>query len=365
MRQHAPALTRVGWLLHLARALGEMHREGRVHGRVEPEAVRLDGAGRVSLMAPDRLSPRSSPGPFTAPEAHDAGPRHPRVDVYGWGAVAYELLEGHSPQTEESSPHFARGRVDSPDDAPVAQQVGGDDLALLILECLLWEPDDRPLDMAEVEERLVEVLQDLRRRRRDHAQVRAGDPMRVWRVLSALVFPPLVFLGYQGLTATTPPPAMAVDSDFGEVIVQAGPEAAPPGARFRLKKGGRTVGILPAPAPGTRFTFPVEGTGSYRVELVDGETLLAAEDVPPVPEPPTLRLRADRERLQLELAEALARKVEVRLRSAAEPERQIPLLEGQRRLSIAWRGEPGAYEVQLADPQTGKVLRTERGVLQE
>ena len=364
MRAQAPALTRVGWLLHLARALGEMHRQGQVHGRVEPEAVRLDGAGRVTLMGAEALSPGSAPGPFTAPEAADAGEPDPRLDVYGWGAVAYDLLEGHAPQTEESLPHFARGRADSPDDTPVAQQVGGDDLALLVLECLLWEPDDRPVDMAEVEERLVSVLQDLRQRRR--RQVRPGprDPMRVWRVLSALVFPPLVFLGYQGLTATSPPPAMAVDSDYGEVIVQAGPEAAPAGARFRLRKDGRTVGILPAPSPGTRFTFPVEGSGQYRVELVEGDTVLAAEEVPLVPAPPKMHLRVDRERVQLELAEALVRQVEVRLRAPAESERQIPLLQGQRRLSIAWRGEPGAYEIQLADPETGKVLGTQRGILE-
>lgn len=364
MRQHAPALTRVGWLLHLARTLGEMHRQGHVHGRVEPEAVRLDGAGRVSLVSGERLPARTSPGPFTAPESADAGRREPRLDVYGWGAVAYDLLEGHSPQTDESSPHFARGRADSPDDAPVAQQVGGDDLALLILECLLWEPDDRPLDMAEVEERLVEVLEALRRKRRGLGRTRPGNPMRVWQVLSALVFPPLVFLGYQGLTASTPPPAMAVDSDYGEVIVQAGPEAAPPGARFRLKHGNRTVGILPAPAPGTRFTFPVEGPGRYRVELVEGDTLLASEEVPPVPATPNIQLKADREKVQLELAESLAREVEVRLRTPENPDRQIPLLRGQRRLSISWRGQPGAYEVQLADPATGKVLGTKRGILE-
>jgi hypothetical protein len=89
------------WTIDLARDLERLHREGRWHGAVGPDVVRIRG-DRARLEPPGRTP---APVEYRDPEAerlrHKAGLPDPaceaRQDVYGLGALLYSTLENGAP----------------------------------------------------------------------------------------------------------------------------------------------------------------------------------------------------------------------------------------------------------------------------
>lgn len=89
-------------LRDLAEALGRLHDEGFVHGRVKPEnvlfdqgrAVLADGHGRFAeqVFTPDEMQ-----GDSLSPESMAAVPIDHRADICSLAIVGFEMLAGHHP----------------------------------------------------------------------------------------------------------------------------------------------------------------------------------------------------------------------------------------------------------------------------
>ena len=120
------------------------------HGEVSPATVAfgLDGVARV-LHAIARRAPGARPDPasvaYMAPEVHDGGPYDQRADVFGVGALLWEVLSG-APLFTEEDPAAIGAKVRGgfvppakvPDKAPWAKG-----LVDVAARALAASPDDR------------------------------------------------------------------------------------------------------------------------------------------------------------------------------------------------------------------------------
>lgn len=166
-------------LLEIAQALEHAHERGVVHRDLKPGNVLFDGQGRARLadfgVAETAMNPVEAKGssqasaatrdtnrhgfsPFTASPAQLRGePPTPADDVYGLGALAYELLSGYPPYY----PHFDKRRAieeDVPDLVPTRQIPPL--LRALVMRMLEKNPRKRPRTMREVIDELDAALND-------------------------------------------------------------------------------------------------------------------------------------------------------------------------------------------------------------
>lgn len=141
-------------LAGVADALAVLHAGGVVHRDLKPANV-LVGDDDVPLLADfglaarigDLRAPRGG-SPFSiSPQQLDGLPPTPADDLYGFGALAYELLGGYPPFYPEATPERVRGE-------PVARlppRVGVPAaLEELVLRCLAKAPQQRPAHATEV-----------------------------------------------------------------------------------------------------------------------------------------------------------------------------------------------------------------------
>ena len=154
-------------LVEVAQALEHAHEHGVIHRDLKPGNVLFDARGRVKL-ADFGVSGRAlDPGtdamirglsPFTAsPEQLRGEPPSPADDIYGLGALAYELLSSYPPHY----PHFDARRVQEEAVPPLvpAEQIPPQ-LDALIMRMLAKSAAQRPASMAEVIDDLEAALND-------------------------------------------------------------------------------------------------------------------------------------------------------------------------------------------------------------
>jgi serine/threonine protein kinase/tetratricopeptide (TPR) repeat protein len=166
-------------LLEIAQALEHAHERGVVHRDLKPGNVLFDARGRARLAdfgvaetaasskevrgtaspsSTNRDTNRHGFSPFTASPAQLCGePPTPADDIYGLGALAYELLSGYPPYY----PHFDRKRaIEEPVPELVPTRQIPPLLRSLVMRLLAKDPIQRPRTMREVIDELDAALND-------------------------------------------------------------------------------------------------------------------------------------------------------------------------------------------------------------
>jgi protein kinase-like protein len=218
-------------LLEVAQALEHAHERGVIHRDLKPGNVLFDARGRVKLAdfgvsgsAPDPGTDAMIRGlsPFTAsPEQLRGEPPTPADDIYGLGALAYELLSSHPPHY----PNFDARRVQQepvPPLVPVHQIPP--QLDALIMRMLAKDPRERPASMREIIDEFEAALNDT-----------------------------LTFDDAAGSPSSPPTPAHYLDELSATVAVLPGPARTPAAARAPVASLAPAAGpappARPAPAP--------------------------------------------------------------------------------------------------------------------
>lgn len=146
--------------MHVGAALYHMHRKGLIHLDIKPANLLLRGAVPVLVdfdvarRVDDERRPRRALGtaPYMAPEYVRCEPPGPEADIYGLGAVLYEMVTGRWPyesvyREEEEREGVERDYPQLGDTLPPAPSHFNPDLSSsldsLIMRCLELEPRDR------------------------------------------------------------------------------------------------------------------------------------------------------------------------------------------------------------------------------
>jgi serine/threonine protein kinase len=162
----------------LARALQFAHDQGILHRDLKPQNILLDRDGQpfitdfgLAKLEDDDLELTASKDlfgtpAFMAPEQADGGAAavSPQTDVYGLGAVLYQLLTGMPPFTGKTSFAVLQQVVGQEPESPRRRRPDLDldvDLELICLNCLRKEPDRRYASAAELADDLDSWLAGL------------------------------------------------------------------------------------------------------------------------------------------------------------------------------------------------------------
>ena len=200
----------------LADALACAHDHGVLHRDLKPGNVLLDRQGRPRLSdfglarlldGEGRLTATGvalgTPA-YMAPEQAEGGRVDARTDVYGLGALLYELLTGARPFTGPDPLVVLQGVLRRPPVRPRELRPEVDrELEALVLACLEKVPDRRPPDARTVRDRLDAWLVTPRRRAGSEPLLAAGAVLLVAVLgLGWLVVP----AGSQGAPRPSLPP---------------------------------------------------------------------------------------------------------------------------------------------------------------
>ena len=154
-------------LIDLAQALEHAHERGVIHRDLKPGNVLFDARGQVKLADFGAAGTTSTTAadarmqglsPFTAsPEQLRGEAPTESDDIYGLGALAYELLSGYPPYY----PHFDLRRAqEEPVPALVPTRQIPPLLTALVMRMLAKNKNERPRSMREVIDELDTALND-------------------------------------------------------------------------------------------------------------------------------------------------------------------------------------------------------------
>jgi eukaryotic-like serine/threonine-protein kinase len=152
-------------LIQVAKALEHAHQHDVIHRDLKPGNVLFDAQGRAKLadfgasgVADASGDPMGRASPFSAsPQQLRGEPATPADDVYGLGALAYELLSGYPPHY----PNFdARSVQEDPVPKLQTQEPIPPALGALIGRMLEKDAARRPASMREVIEQLDSAIND-------------------------------------------------------------------------------------------------------------------------------------------------------------------------------------------------------------
>jgi serine/threonine protein kinase len=149
--------------IQACRALAAAHEAGLVHRDVKPQNLLLRTDGVLKLgdfgvavgIEGTRLTMAGTvlgTAAYLAPEQARGEDVTAAADVYGLGAVLYELLTGRPPRNPATLAELTRtDTIPTPQDAPP-------DLARIVMRCLAAAPEDRPASAAEVARELAATI---------------------------------------------------------------------------------------------------------------------------------------------------------------------------------------------------------------
>jgi len=152
--------------LHVASALGHMHRRGVYHGDLKPGNLMLSKAGEVKIIdfgtawikGEDKGRVQGTPQ-YMAPEQATDKMVNERTDIYNLGATMYRMFTGHYANAS-GVPGSAEGvlgrRAKIPSPIELEPAIPGT-LSEAIMSCLHRNPNARPAGTFEVINQLKAV----------------------------------------------------------------------------------------------------------------------------------------------------------------------------------------------------------------
>lgn len=264
-------------LLEIAATLAHAHERGVVHRDLKPGNILFDSRGRVRVadfgvsgtLDEGGNAPGSGLSPFTASPAQLRGePPSVLDDIYGLGALAYELLSGHPPHY----PNFDLAAVLAepvPELVPTRQIPRP--LHELVMRMLAKDPAARPQSMGEV---IDELEQALNATLLFDPGARSAEPARRLHPAVRLVAP---------VPATIParPPEAELDEAEAEQEDRR-PEPLPQRAQQQHGTAARPTPTHPAPPPAAQTPrAPVRQ--SHGTPTAPGEPPKTGAGEPPSP----------------------------------------------------------------------------------
>ena len=138
-----PVVEALRYAMQLADSLRKLHDAGQAHGAVTPSNLALVAGGLELLPAEEGSAGDITP--YTAPEVVQGRPADARSDVFGFGAILFEMLTGRRAFAGESHITLAANLTETPTPAS-----GSPAVDRLVGPCLNKNPDARSCRMQKV-----------------------------------------------------------------------------------------------------------------------------------------------------------------------------------------------------------------------
>src|SRR5664279_6320407 len=138
-----PVTAALRYAVQLAEELRKLHDAGGVHGAVTPSHLGLAASGLVLLPAAEGEARAITP--YTAPEVVQGRPADARSDIFGFGAILFEMFTGRQAFDGETRAALAANLTKAPTPAS-----GSPAVDRLLRRCLSKNPEMRSPRMQKI-----------------------------------------------------------------------------------------------------------------------------------------------------------------------------------------------------------------------